>query len=290
MSDRKNINRYYPPDVDPSKVRFSRKDVNKKSKVESIRLMTPFSIKCLNCNEYIAQSRKFNARKEITDRDYLGIKIKRFHIRCPRCYAELIYETDPKNGDYQCIKGCKNNYERPKEVKNDESIDEMIERLEKDVQEDERMKELERKGGKKNGLLNEETGMEQLEKRLLEQQNEKDRIESLEILQENVQKLEEKRKNLYRFANKAESSDDLGKEFEIEAKNAFDKFNNEKEKKVIQTSLLKGYLSSSSSSLSSEDEDIEKRDKLDTNIVNRGKRSLKPMKGIVKRKKAKIIT
>lgn len=285
MSDRKNINRYYPKDVDPSKVRFSHK---KKSNVSSVRLMAPFSMKCLNCNEYISASRKFNARKETTDRDYLGIKIIRFNIRCPRCYAELIYETDPKNGDYQCIKGCKKNYERPKEVKNEESIDEMILRLEKDVQEDERMKELERKGGKMHGLLNEATGIEQLEKRLIEQQNEKDRIESLEILQENLQKLEENRENLYQSVKKVESSDDLGKEFEIEAKNAFDKFKNEKQKIETQNTLLNGYTSSSSSP--SGDEDVERRENVATNTISKSKRSLESVKGVVKRKKAKIIT
>jgi hypothetical protein len=194
---RKEVNRYYPPGVDPSKVSFSTKK-KKGSKVQSVRLMAPFSMKCLNCNEYIAQSRKFNARKETTGRDYLGIKIIEFEVRCPRCYAELVFETDPKNGDYACVKGCKKNYERPKEIQPNETVDQMIARLDKELKEEERMKELEKKGGGniKNGMLGEETAVEQLEKRLIEQQREKERVEELEILHEKLDDLDTRRAHL----------------------------------------------------------------------------------------------
>lgn len=300
MSERKGINRYYPPGVDPSKVRFSQKQPKKgkdgRSKAQSVRLMAPFSMKCLKCNEYIAQSRKFNARKETTDRDYLGIKIIRFNVRCPRCYSELIFETDPKNGDYQCLNGCKKNYEKPKDIKVNESIDEMILRLEKEVKEDERLKELEQKGGKnkRNGLTSEETGMEQLEKRLTEQQKEKERVEELEDLHDIMNNLERKRvqfedldNNNKKNSNQNHKDDDDDYDyFDIEAKKAFEEFSKsklEKEKKN-QTGLAFDYSSSSAS------EDNDDNESVDESRVKCLKRTTKPLNGVTKRRKIKIIT
>jgi hypothetical protein len=66
-----------------------------------VRLMTPFSMRCTTCLEYIYKGKKFNARKERVDGErYLGIQIFRFYIRCPRCAAEITFKTDPKNSDY----------------------------------------------------------------------------------------------------------------------------------------------------------------------------------------------
>ncbi|GAV29446.1 hypothetical protein PMKS-002946 [Pichia membranifaciens] len=296
MSERKSINRYYPPNEDPSKVKFSNKISNKtkngKPKAYSVRAMAPFSMKCLKCKEYIAKSRKFNVRKETTDRDYLGIKILRFSLRCPRCYAELIYETDPKNADFQCVSGCKKNYERSAPIKENESIDEMIVRLEKESKEDERMKELERKGGKKNGLTSEETGMEQLEKRLVEQQKEKERVEELEELQEQMHNLEQRR-NQMDEATRIRTTSKADKvlptvELDQEAKRAFDEFKKKKEKKQSAGVLSTAY-SSSSDEGEEEEAQMEDKDSLSQHVVGSKRSLLEPIKGIVRRKKTKIL-
>lgn len=293
MSERKSINRYYPPNVDPTKVKFSSKTSNKtKNAKPSVRLMAPFSMKCLNCKEYIAASRKFNTRKETTDRDYLGVKIIRFSLRCPRCYAEMIFETDPKNGDYQCVSGCKKNYERSAPIKEKESIDEMIVRLEKEVKEDERMKELERKGGKKNGLTSEETGMEQLEKRLIEQQKEKERVEELEELHEQMQSLEKRRKEMEKATRIGVSDeadhDSPTEELDLEAKRAFDEFKKAKEKPQ-NVGVLAAYSSSSDEEDEEEEDQREGKGGLSHSVVGQKRSLVEPIKGIVKRKKAKII-
>lgn len=287
MSERKGINRYYPPDQDPSQVRFSAKakkaQKNGKPKSESIRLMIPFSMKCLKCNEYISKSRKFNARKEITNRDYLGIKILKFEIRCPRCFGDIIFETDPKNSGYQCISGCKKNYEGPQEVKNNETMDEMIARLEKEMKEDEKMQELKKKGGNniRNGLITKETGMEQLEKRLAEQQKEKERMEELELLQERVENFQNRRTQLESNEDKV---DDNENKLLLEAKNAFKKYKKTKHNKP--TSLLSGYSSSDT-----DDDDDDNSVKADRSVLTSDlKRSQEPIKDVVKRKKPKIIT
>lgn len=293
MSERKNINRYYPPDVDPSKVKFgekkSRKGKDGKLKAQSVRMMAPFSMKCLKCNEYIAQSRKFNARKEITDRNYLDIKIIKFSLRCPKCYGEMTFETDPKNGDYQCISGCKKNYEKPKEVKNNESIDEMITRLDKEVEEDERIKELERKGGKKNGLIGEETGMEQLEKRLIEQQKERERIEGLQELQEQMETLENQRTKLHN-QGKFSLNDNNDEILDIEAKEAFNEYKKSSMNSTNKEGLINGY-SDDSDSENDNDSDNKKnlKDNYTQTKISTNKRPLNSVKGIIKRKKLKII-
>lgn len=271
MSERKSINRYYDPNVDPSKVRFSKKQ-KKDNKSQSVRLMIPFSMKCLKCNEYIAQSRKFNARKETLDRDYLGIKIIKFSIRCPRCYTELIFETDPKNSNYECIQNCKKNYERAKEIKSNESIDEMIKRLDKEVEEDKRLDEI--KKGNKRKMDSDETGMEQLEKRLDEQQKEKERVEELEDLQNHMNTLDSRR-----LGAEAKLEEQENEKLDNETRKAFESYKkSEMNKKVIKqktdnTGLMSGY---SSSSDSSDDDDG----------VDQGNR--KVAAGVTKRRKINI--
>lgn len=111
MSERKVLQKYYPPDFDPSKIARSRAPKNAGPKVMTVRLMAPFSMKCMSCGEYIYKGRKFNSRKETTDEKYLNIPIYRFYIRCTRCSAEITFKTDPKGMDYTCERGAKRNFE-----------------------------------------------------------------------------------------------------------------------------------------------------------------------------------
>ncbi|KAI0457880.1 CWC16 protein [Xylaria acuta] len=107
--------------------------------------MAPFSMKCLQCGEYIYRGRKFNARKETPlDEKYLGIQIFRFYIKCTRCSAEICFKTDPKNNDYACERGAKRNTE-PWRVGREETDEERLDRLEKEEEERDAMVELEAK-------------------------------------------------------------------------------------------------------------------------------------------------
>lgn len=108
MADRKALNHYYPPDFDPSKIprRKQSKDAQ-----QTVRLMAPFSMRCLLCGEYIYKGKKFNARKELVlGEDYYGIKIFRFYIKCTQCSAEITFKTDPKNADYIAEHGASRNF------------------------------------------------------------------------------------------------------------------------------------------------------------------------------------
>ncbi|KAG7098916.1 hypothetical protein E1B28_000813 [Marasmius oreades] len=109
MSERKVLNKYFPPDFDPDLI--PRRKVPRNSQ-QVVRLMAPFSMRCNTCGEYIYKGKKFNARKETVEgEDYYGIKIFRFYIKCTLCSAEITFKTDPKNTDYTAEHGASRNFE-----------------------------------------------------------------------------------------------------------------------------------------------------------------------------------
>ena len=146
MSERKVLSKYYPPDFDPRQLQRVRGPKQVGPKVQTVRLMSPFSMKCTSCGEYIYKGRKFNARKETPDEKYLGIQIFRFYIRCTRCSAEITFKTDPKTQDYVCERGAKRNTE-PWRAAPQETDEERLDRLEREEEEESKnaMAELEAK-------------------------------------------------------------------------------------------------------------------------------------------------
>ncbi|KAF2269591.1 DUF572-domain-containing protein [Lojkania enalia] len=146
MSERKVLTKYYPNDFDPSKITRQRGPKQTGPKLQTVRLMAPFSMKCTHCGEFIYKGRKFNARKETTDEKYYDITIFRFYIRCTRCSGEITFKTDPKNMDYECERGAKRNFEPWREAKlAEETEEERLDRLEREEAEKDAMKELETK-------------------------------------------------------------------------------------------------------------------------------------------------
>ncbi|KAJ9053080.1 Pre-mRNA-splicing factor cwf16 [Entomophthora muscae] len=124
MSERKVLNKYYPPDFDPALIPRRKMPKDQQHKV---RLMTPFSMRCETCGEYIYKGKKFNARKEtVAGETYYTILIFRFYIRCPRCSAEITFKTDPKNADYVAEHGATRNFEpwRDEDIINQEKAEE----------------------------------------------------------------------------------------------------------------------------------------------------------------------
>ncbi|GAA6012803.1 hypothetical protein JCM8202_003453 [Rhodotorula sphaerocarpa] len=129
MAERKVLNKYFPPDFDPSKI--PRRKIPK-DKQQPVRLMAPFSMRCTTCGEYIYKGKKFNARKEtVQGEEYYGIKIFRFYIKCTQCSAEITFKTDPKNSDYNCEHGAKRNFE-PWRANDDKQEEDKLARLEEE--------------------------------------------------------------------------------------------------------------------------------------------------------------
>lgn len=141
------VAKYYPPDFDPAQLTKKKGPKQVGPKVQTVRLMAPFSMKCTSCGEYIYKGRKFNARKETPENEkYLGIQIFRFYIRCTRCSSEITFKTDPKNQDYTCERGAKRNTEPWRKVEDENETDEQrLDRLEKEDEERNAMEELEAK-------------------------------------------------------------------------------------------------------------------------------------------------
>ncbi|KAH9640632.1 hypothetical protein HF086_000576 [Spodoptera exigua] len=99
MSERKVLNKYYPPDFDPSKIPRMKLAKNRQY---TVRLMAPFNMRCATCGEYIYKGKKFNARKEdVENEDYLGIRIYRFYIK--HTYAK--YRTEQSKQEIETLEG-----------------------------------------------------------------------------------------------------------------------------------------------------------------------------------------
>ncbi|KAL1947481.1 hypothetical protein VTO73DRAFT_13205 [Trametes versicolor] len=155
MSERKVLNKYFPPDFDPSLIPRRRQPKNSQ---QVVRLMAPFSMRCNTCGEYIYKGKKFNARKETVEgEDYFGIKIFRFYIKCTLCSAEITFKTDPKNTDYAAEHGAQRNFEPWRD--------------EKAVEEEDRLAKLEEE---------ENNPMKALENRTVDSKREMDILDALQ--------------------------------------------------------------------------------------------------------------
>ncbi|XP_018427837.1 PREDICTED: coiled-coil domain-containing protein 94 [Nanorana parkeri] len=118
MSERKVLNKYYPPDFDPSKIPKLKLP---KDRQYVVRLMAPFNMRCKTCGEYIYKGKKFNARKEtVQNEKYLELPIFRFYIKCTRCLAEITFKTDPENTDYAMEHGATRNFQAEKLIEEEE--------------------------------------------------------------------------------------------------------------------------------------------------------------------------
>ncbi|RLV76523.1 hypothetical protein DV515_00016888 [Chloebia gouldiae] len=137
MSERKVLNKYYPPDFDPAKIPKLKLP---KDRQYVVRLMAPFNMRCKTCGEYIYKGKKFNARKEtVQNESYLGLPIFRFYIKwlagagSPPSMVFLLFppQTDPENTDYTMEHGATRNFQAEKLLEEEEK------RMQKEREEEE---------------------------------------------------------------------------------------------------------------------------------------------------------
>ena len=115
MAERKVLNKYYPPDFDPDKLRTIEKKNTRK--ICNVRMMLPMTMKCYTCGNYTYIGTKCNMKVEpVQDEDYLGITLYRFYYRCSNCYSQITFKTDPKNNDYTAEIGASRNHEPWKDI------------------------------------------------------------------------------------------------------------------------------------------------------------------------------
>ncbi|OCK82737.1 DUF572-domain-containing protein [Lepidopterella palustris CBS 459.81] len=216
MSERKVLSKYYPPDFDPSKITRTKGPKPVGPKVQTVRLMAPFSMKCTHCGEFIYKGRKFNARKETTDEKYYAIAIYRFYIRCTRCSGEITFKTDPKNMDYACEKGAKRNFEPWREAKlAEETEEERLDRLEREEAEHDAMADLEVKTMDAKQEMAIADALDEIRSRnarLEKAEKERNVIVEMDILDEERKRQEEEDAEAARRAFQARRIPDSGEE------------------------------------------------------------------------------
>ena len=114
MAERKAVNKYYPPDWDPSKGSLntfhgSHPLRERASKLRShgilvVRFEMPFHIRCLSCQSHIGRGVRYNADKQSTGH-YLSTPTFSFTITCHLCGGRIRIDTDPQAGDYVIKEG-----------------------------------------------------------------------------------------------------------------------------------------------------------------------------------------
>jgi len=129
MSERKVINKYYPPEWDPAKEEAEAEAAARARKAKrkrkgggdapsagpKVRMMLPMTVQCgdATCASFLTAGTKLYARKETApEHRYLGkITVHRFRMRCPACGSPFSIRTDPANAGYACDEGCSRPYE-----------------------------------------------------------------------------------------------------------------------------------------------------------------------------------
>ncbi|XP_041511053.1 LOW QUALITY PROTEIN: splicing factor YJU2-like [Microtus oregoni] len=118
MSERKVLNKYSPPDFDPSKIPKLKRP---KDRQYVVRMMAPFNMRCKTCGEYIYRGKKFNTRKETIQKEScLGLPVFCLYINCMHCLAEITFKTDPENRDYTVEHGATSSFQAEKLLEEEE--------------------------------------------------------------------------------------------------------------------------------------------------------------------------
>ncbi|XP_033710042.1 probable splicing factor YJU2B isoform X1 [Tursiops truncatus] len=121
MGERKGVNKYYPPDFNPTKHgslnRYHnshplRERARKLSQgILIIRFEMPYNIWCDGCKNHIGMGVRYNAEKKKVG-NYYTTPIYRFRMKCHLCVNYIEMQTDPANCDYVIVSGAQRKEER----------------------------------------------------------------------------------------------------------------------------------------------------------------------------------
>jgi coiled-coil domain-containing protein 130 len=120
MAARKETNKYYPIDWEPSMGSHTQftgyhplRERAARLATEGIlvvRFETPFPLWCLGCDTHIARAVRFNADKRQVG-SHLTTPIWEFSMTCHKCGHPFAMRTDPAAADYLCVHGVRRKQE-----------------------------------------------------------------------------------------------------------------------------------------------------------------------------------
>ncbi|KAF0292818.1 Coiled-coil domain-containing protein 130 [Amphibalanus amphitrite] len=113
--ERKGVNKYYPPDYDPSKGGLNKFQgthaLRERAKkihlgILVIRFEMPYNIWCDGCGNHIGMGVRYNAEKSKVGM-YYTTPVYQFRMKCHLCDNYFIIKTDPANLDYEVVSGAR---------------------------------------------------------------------------------------------------------------------------------------------------------------------------------------
>jgi coiled-coil domain-containing protein 130 len=115
MGERKGVNKWYPPDYDPSKGGLNkwqgthalRERANKLHLgILIIRFEMPYNIWCEGCGNHVGMGVRYNAEKKKVGM-YYTTPVYQFRMKCTMCNNHYEIKTDPGNLDYVIVSGAR---------------------------------------------------------------------------------------------------------------------------------------------------------------------------------------
>lgn len=120
MGERKGVNKYYPPDYDPSRGGLNKWQGTHALRERArklhlgilvIRFEMPYNIWCGGCGNHIGMGVRYNAEKSKVGM-YYSTPIYKFRMKCHLCDNHFEMQTDPANLDYIVLNGARRQEKR----------------------------------------------------------------------------------------------------------------------------------------------------------------------------------
>ena len=120
MGERKGVNKWYPPDYDPTKGGLNKWQgthaLRERAKkihlgILIIRFEMPYNIWCEGCGIHIGMGVRYNSEKRKVGM-YYTTPIYQFRMKCHLCPNHIEIKTDPGNLDYVIVSGARRQEKR----------------------------------------------------------------------------------------------------------------------------------------------------------------------------------
>ena len=120
MGERKGVNKWYPPDYDPSKGGLNKWQGTHALRERArkihmgiiiIRFEMPYNIWCEGCGNHVGMGVRFNSEKKKVGM-YYTTPVYQFRMKCHLCNNHFEIKTDPANLDYVIVSGARRQEKR----------------------------------------------------------------------------------------------------------------------------------------------------------------------------------